>query len=55
MTRFDADERADMIEAAKSNFRSGEWLETRTRATLAACGLNATEIQEIIDELKRNK
>lgn len=48
----DPGDRDDMIAATLENFRIGEYGEIRAKSLLALCGLNATEIEELLAPLR---
>lgn len=48
----DFDERAATISMAVANFKSGEFGEIRAKSLLVLCGLNATEIEELLAPLR---
>lgn len=45
---IDPDERADTIAATIENYRIGAYGPVRAKSLLVACGLNATEIEEVL-------
>lgn len=48
MTRPDPDEIHATIFATVENYKTGEFGDNRARALLAMCGLNATEINDLL-------
>lgn len=48
----DHDERAAMISATIANYKSGEFGDMRARSLLVMCGLNASEIEELLAPIR---